>query len=417
MYIRTGLSHAFKLNRLGIIKSINEQSKPSKSLNQEIPEKHGEIIRKKNCFTYNVGVDLLCRFAVEIGVFTKMGFFTKEFEEIDAKASLSKRDNGGFIKLGRKDIHPRVEEIMTKNEPHDEEAEDDENTEEEVQENKHEEVENLDAEVDREEDILDDEREDGVENETEEKDSDEAREVLYKADDASSAVTHDTRIETIQNVNERVNNSNERPGNTLEQETKETYSVEGGELAKSENPSNESTLDDLLNGSPPNSTLIEVSNSNIDTRNSTTEVTTRNPNLSLQNVTRSESGLNQGSEFPTIALEQAKNSTLDSNSIGDAKSKSNFEEFSNSSALVKIAKSEGSVEVGNETNSATEKNEKLDLIDGTDEVLESPVTENLEETQADNVDLSDSEKNVRMDLDTLPEIQTEGTNSEDIEAE
>ncbi|KAL0412640.1 UNVERIFIED_CONTAM: hypothetical protein Sradi_1465700 [Sesamum radiatum] len=419
----------------------------------------------------------------------------KEFDENDAKASLSIRSNGGFIKLGRKDVHPRGEETMTKNEQHDEAVEEEETSEEDVDESKHEEgrpedkkveeeedeideheLEKLDIEVDRGEDFVDDEeRGDVVENETERKNLDDANDQIekessaedadrdehdrsmhearvepYKADDASSAVTHDTHTETAEHEDEHVGNSNEeqeKRGSTVEEtnngEIRKQLEVEGGEMAKDDNPTNittsgqkENTFEKSENGLSPNNTLTQVSNDNLEISNNSTEVTTQNPDLSLQNVTKSddkgivdEGAPTEGSNLQSIPLKEANNSTLDveknpsgSNSTSHSESKgaeSNFREFSNpynntdSSASIKIARSEVSAEAGINTGSTTEKNEgteakRSDTSDGADEVLESAISENPGEVQADPIDLSDSsnsleETDVRTDLDTLPD--------------
>ncbi|KAI3445856.1 hypothetical protein Pfo_002521 [Paulownia fortunei] len=438
----------------------------------------------------------------------------KEFDESDAKALLQRVSSGEFTKLGRKDIHHRAEGMVSKNEKHDEPAEEEETTGEEVEDIKHEEdepedknvegkddegmgggddeideheKEKSDAEVDREEDLVDDERREGSdENETQEtyseddhgqmekessaEDTDhdgddrsthEAREEHYKADDASSAVTHDTEIATTENENEHVEKPNEHPENILEEENKENNSeetnkgenrkdleVEGGEMARDDHQSNVTTsetkidmLDNSENGSSPNNTIMEGSNDHLAT-NSSPEVVTENHDLSSQDVTESEPELDrgqgiltegtsiEGSDLQTIASEQANNSTsnvdsnrFDSNSAGSAETKdaeSRTVEFSissnnstESSASENITRSEASVEAGNNTESSLEKNDKI---------LESTATENPEEVQHDTIDISDTsnsmeEKDVRVDLDTLPEIQTEGTNSEDAAAE
>lgn len=461
----------------------------------------------------------------------------KEFDESDAKALLQRASSDEFLKLGRKDIHSQVEGSITKNENHDEPSEEEETTVEEVEENKHEEEEpedkkvegreddgmgggddetdeneqeKSDAEVDREQDLVDgeeredgDEKEDGDENETQETDSEdghgqmekestvedtdhdgdnksthEAREEHYKADDASSAVTHDTQIMTTENENEHVENSNEHPENALEEENKESNSeetsesqdrkdleVEGGEIARDGHQSNVTTsetkldmLDNSENGSSPNNTVTEGSNDHL-ASNSTIEVTIENHDLPSENVTESEPELDhgqgiltegtsaEGSDLRTIDSERANNSILnvdstrfDSNSMGSAETKdaeSLSEEFSNnsnlsnnstlSSASENIPLPEASMEAGNNTESSLEKNDevegvKSDTSDGTDESLETTLTENPEEVQQDAIDISDTsnsmeEKDGRVDLDTLPEIQTEGTNDEDVAAE
>ncbi|KAH6793501.1 myb-like protein X [Perilla frutescens var. hirtella] len=449
----------------------------------------------------------------------------KEFDETDAKTSLQKTSSDELVKLGRKDIRGRVDETDSKNEIQDEPSEEEETIGEEVDEHKHDEdeqdkkveereddeaggrddeteeheQEKSDAEIDREQGLVDgEEREDGEENETHETDSEdghgqmekestvddtdhdaddrsahEAREEHYKADDASSAVTHDAQIVT-ENENEHVENSDERPGNILEEEKKENNSeetfesenrkyleVEGSEAARDGHQSNDTTSaaeEDMShnseNGSTPNDAVTEGSNDHL-MRNSTTDVTIENNDLPSDNSTESKPELGhdqgnategtstEGSDVPTVDPEQASNSILnvgtthlDSNSTGSGKTidaGSQFEEFSDSSnnstdsSASENSSLEASNEEGNTTESSPEKNneldgEKSDTSDGTDESLESTSTDNPEEFQEDTIDISDTsngmlEKDVRTDLDTLPEIQTEGSNSEDVAAE
>ncbi|OVA20459.1 hypothetical protein BVC80_1063g4 [Macleaya cordata] len=176
----------------------------------------------------------------------------KAFEESNAKL-LEKMESGHeIIKLGRKDLHPRVEESISENEGHNEEEEIEEQEEnkhdEEEDENKHEEVEDEgeeskpeenedegrgggDDEVDehdreraeeeakREEGFVDEEDKESEEKENEEKEdqiedqdhdrnTQEAREEQYKGDDASSAVVRDTQgmnTETESGVGEKSN--------------------------------------------------------------------------------------------------------------------------------------------------------------------------------------------------------------------
>ncbi|KAI5661230.1 hypothetical protein M9H77_20553 [Catharanthus roseus] len=184
----------------------------------------------------------------------------KEFDESDAKISIREQTSNEALKLGRKDLLPKVDEAATTSRKQDEEAEEESVGEEE--ENKHEEEEQqdqkfedkedegkgvgdeelddreqekFDAEGDREEEVTEEEKdkEEGDEKEKDSGDTDghlenessledheddddgtaksthEAREEHYKADDASSAVTHETQIVADENVNEDSENSNE----------------------------------------------------------------------------------------------------------------------------------------------------------------------------------------------------------------
>ncbi|KAL3814341.1 hypothetical protein ACJIZ3_015609 [Penstemon smallii] len=396
----------------------------------------------------------------------------KEFDESDAKTSLHEQE---FLKLGRKDINPRLDKTNNKIEKHDEAPEEDEEeiTEEKEEDNKNEgpedkkivETEGGENEIDEheqentEEEFVDDEKEsdDSNENEPEEKDSEdavgqtekeipvkhtdqesndreihEAREENYKADDASSAVTHDTQTtatEVVENSNEHLENKENNSEETNGSEIRRESEGEEGENAKDENRSNVTTIEikeNTLENSSLNDTETNGSHDHLVASNNSTEFASENHESSLQNMTESESN------SETISLEHANNSTLDvdnkhfdSNSTISTETKDaelSFEDFSTvsnntkSSASGKFTK-EASVDADNNTESSEEENS--DIGDGVrDEVLASETTVDPEEVLHESTDLSDSsnsleEKDVRTDLDTLPEIQTEGTNSED----
>lgn len=384
----------------------------------------------------------------------------KEFDESDAKAV----SGDELIRLGRKDIQTRVDGTLNKDDDsHDEPSDEEEVNGEEVEENKHEEDEVEDKKVDVKEDDDDEtdeheqeksdaedgeEREDGDENETQNTESEDghsqvekesiaegtdhdgddgethgAREEHYKADDASSAVTHD---------NEHVENSNQQPENNLEAESKENENrkeleVEGGRASNvTTGESKEDLLDNLTNVSSPNNTVTQESNDHLMSN------TTVDHGLPSENVTQTkpELGNAQGnltesvSESQTIDLDRSNNSIsnvegtqLDSNSTISATKE--FPNSSNNSASENIPSPESSMEAGNNTETLLENNneiegEKSDTSDGTDDNLET--TENTEEVQQDAIDISDTsmeEKHVRTDLETLPEMQTEGSNDDD----
>ncbi|XP_073047623.1 uncharacterized protein [Primulina eburnea] len=406
----------------------------------------------------------------------------KEFDESDVKASITRGGSDGFIRLGRKDIRPQEEDAITKNEQHDEEAEKEEETTGLVDENKHEEdeledkkvedtenekveggddeiedhgQEKLDPEVDREEDFVDGEKErdgdDENENKNEEKDSEdgqvekessiekgdrdgddtsihEAREEHYKADDASSAVTHDTQVETTETENQNDENINEQPDNILEETNmgeKRIKLEEGGEMVLDEKHSNvtigedkENVVEDSENGSSLITTVREVSDDNLKTGNSSREISTK---------TRDQEILSEGASFErlnlqSIDVEQANNSifVMDDGHIASNSTNPNDTKDEESSTLK-------SSEMSNNTDSSTETNDvidaqKSDADDGASEILESENTENSEEIQQYSIDVSDSshsleETDARLDPDTLPEIQTEGSNTEDAASE
>ncbi|GFP88671.1 hypothetical protein PHJA_001010800 [Phtheirospermum japonicum] len=328
----------------------------------------------------------------------------REFEESDAKASLGIKnsDEEKPINLGRKGALPRDGETISKNDKkpivEDEtvEEEEDETKPEEEDETKPEEEDNNkpeedepeeknvehDAEVDREEDSADENEnqevglEDGhgqteIEGSSdgdENKSVNEAREEHYKADDASSAVTHDNT------ENENVNEEDKKENKTEETDKSK---VTTGETKVD-------VLDGSENGLLPNNTVIEGSDRDLMSNNST-----------------------------EVKIETGAN-VLDSNSTETAETKDDelrSEDLSNSSNN----NNNSTESLSSEKNDEIE-NEKSDTSDGTYGNAEITGTENPEEEiQQDGIDVSDTleEKHVRTDLDTLPEIQTEGTNSED----
>lgn len=413
-----------------------------------------------------------------------------EFDEADAKSSVQ-TSSDELIKLGRKDIRTRVEDTDSKNEIHDEISEEEETTEE-VEEDKHgeedledkkveereddeaggrddereeHEEEKSDPEIDREQSFVEnEEREDSDETETQETDSEdghgqkeketgvddsdhdandmsahEAREEHYKADDASSAVTHD---------NDHVENSNEHPGNVIGEEAKEnnneeTYEsedrkdleVDGSEAARDGQQSNVTATaikNDVLhnseNDSTPNKETMEESDDHLMSSTKITEVTVEDNELPSENATESKPELGNGQENVTEVTSTEGNANSSILNVDSTHSDTNSTLSSETKDAESLSEelSDSSNE-GNTTESSSEKNnefgdEKSDTSVGTDESLETTLTDNPEEIQEDAIDISDTsnsleEKDIRTDLDTLPEIQTEGTNSEDVAAE
>ncbi|KAL2512046.1 RNA polymerase-associated protein LEO1 [Abeliophyllum distichum] len=385
----------------------------------------------------------------------------KEFDQSN-KTSLRGGVSNEILKLGRKDIHEKEEETVAKNEKHEKEETTFEEEEEEIEEEQEDkteekeeegagggndqidesEEEKSDAEVDRGEDFIDDEKErdEGDENESEEgnsednngqiekgislEDSDddgddrninEAREKNYKADDASSAVTHDAEILADENENGSLGNLNVlAESDVLEVEKKETdteeinfgenkieVEAESGEMVKRENQSNvttnetkENVIDKSESGLISNTTVTKGSDDHIETINNSTKVKTDGHDLSLLNGREIVLGLNQGRDD---VADNNHNSTTETE---DAKSNhSQFPNSSNntdSSASEKILKLEVSVEAGNTTGSLTRKNDASEAqksntteeSGGTGDVLDLR-TENYKNVQHDPIDSSD----------------------------
>uniref|UniRef100_A0A5B6ZHZ2 Myb-like protein X n=1 Tax=Davidia involucrata TaxID=16924 RepID=A0A5B6ZHZ2_DAVIN len=210
-----------------------------------------------------------------------------------------------------------------------------------------------------------------------------------------------------------------------------------------------------------NSRETTEANNQPEVSNNSMEVSTETQDLSLQNgretisdptqaenATVGETTSGEDSSLQTIALEQANNSNIasvnnqsDFNltiSLNNENAEATTGESSNSSTNLesvvseKVTRSNASAEAEDNTGSSTteenidatqnEKSETSNERDGTNESLDSSTTENLDEIQHDPIDSSDSsipleEKEVRIDLDTLPEIRTEGSNNEDAAAE
>ncbi|CAI9786259.1 unnamed protein product [Fraxinus pennsylvanica] len=420
----------------------------------------------------------------------------KEFDQSE-ETSLSGGASNEMLKLGRKDIHEKEEETVVKNEKHEaeettgEEEEDEEEIEEEREDKKTEENEDegigggddqideseeekSEADIDQGDDFIDDEKErdEGDENESEDGDSEdnngqvekgnpleesdddrdyrsthEAREENYKADDASSAVTHDSEILTDENENGSLGNLNvrteknilevEKEENNTEQinlgEDKTEVEAESNEIAKREKQSNvitnktkENVMDNSESGLFSNTTVTEGSIDHIETINNSTQVSTDGHDLSLLNGREIVVGLNRG------LVDDGNHSHY--SKTGTENAKSNLNEFPNSSSKTEsasenILKSEASVEAGNTTGSLTVKNDATEAkkskiseeSGGTDDVLDSR-SKNYKNVQHDPIDSSDlyipiEEKVIRIHLDTIPDIQTEGTKSEGATAE
>ncbi|GER43293.1 pinin [Striga asiatica] len=402
----------------------------------------------------------------------------REFEELDSKSSLqTKSNNDEILKLGRKDIaRLKDEDIIEEDEeskPEDDEPEEKIKTNNEQDNMDDHEQENPDdAEVDnKEEDSADEEIEsrevetegDSVvgenENENESESDDkimhEAREEQYKADDASSAVTHDARMATensnehVENVLEEnsIGNGNKTEETNEEDKIREDLDVGGGETGAFDQKSNitnsEANVDVLneseLNHAPPNDTVVEEGfNRNLTGNGSAEVITTERHELALEGTNNSSiSNDNSTSNSESKDAEPQSNDGISNNLTGSGETKDGelqSEDFSNSAvndndnnteALLpgQNATLEASVVAENRTeNSNSIEPEKEDMSDGSYENSESTGNDNPnEEIQQDGVDLSESddlagsveEKEVRTDLETLPEIQTEGTNNDD----
>lgn len=428
----------------------------------------------------------------------------KEFDENDAKITQTVKRDNEILKFGRKDLNPQVKETSKENEKHDEDAEeetggeeDDDKTETKEDEGKGGGDDELDendqgktySELDHEEEFLDEEkaREEGDDKEIEEKDIEdidsrtennnsvdghdhdggttnthEAREEQYKADDASSAVTHDGQTISTENDSGSVENQvniveNENKGNNTEErntgqnttdlavhegETSEngtsTVNEEKGSEVYNSTSQGSSSLNSIITSESNDQSKLSSDSNGLSLPNGT-EIIISDPSHT-QNVT--EGASTEGSNFQTVTLEQADDSSkaLDNSqfhpnsttSIATENVEANPLDSSNSSTNLQFVASEhtvqsnvsadetkdGSESTIIEANTNTVQNGKADSNGGTDgtyESSDSTNTENADELQHDTTDSSIplEDKEDHIDLDTLPDIRTEGSNSEE----
>lgn len=251
----------------------------------------------------------------------------KGFDESDVEVSLASGHGNILVKLGRKGIHSRVEEMTG------EDVEGDNHVEEDgVEDKKDEENESAgmdggdetfdDAEVDRENSVVGkNEGEEGDDNGSiEENDSEdindqmekessveetdhdgddtsshEVREEHYKADDASSAVSHDTRMEGMENENEHEENENEKvedilehgleentSGETDEGEKRKELKVEVGEMVEDDTESNVTNNESEESEGTEN--LEEIQQDSIDLSDSSEEKDTEDVGMDLDTL-------------------------------------------------------------------------------------------------------------------------------------
>lgn len=229
--------------------------------------------------------------------------------------------------------------------------------------------------------------------------------------------------ELAENISEQENKGH-RSDETGTAEKREGLGLEGGEIetAVVNNPSNVTTsetkeiaVDNSGNGSSSNTTETQELEDNLGKSNITAEVATE---IRAQNVIQNESELKSSQNNATLDVEN-KHSDSNSTDLETKDSETNFGNLSNSSNSTEtLISGESSTE-----ESPVEENDDVDAekLD-TEDVLESELNENPEEIQHDSIDEPDSSdtlemKDVRTDLETLPEIQTEGTNSEDAASE
>jgi hypothetical protein len=397
----------------------------------------------------------------------------EQTEEAEIEETEDKGRQGGDDEVDERDQEKiegeadRDEEFMDEEKEREDEGEETESQGNEGEDNEGEEKENQGNE--------DEDREVQAGNETQSEDQDhdgggknshEAREEQYKADDASSAVTHDTQIISTEPEKEGLEKSNENlAANDLQQDK---YSISGNPLDVNEDKINstsqpeqaenghplnvttgekqndEITLTKSEDESPNNTTVTVLSNDRLVPSNKSMEVSSEagdnqaGANLevsgsSQQNGTWNASDSNQirnttidgrvtgdVSNIQTTQLEQVNNGMV-YNSIDSSNSSSN----SDSGVSDKIIKPELTVAedvnsgLSSRTNESTEAthDESSDTKNesgGTDENTNSSNMNEAEDAILhDPIDSSigQDEREARIDLGTLPETGTGGVNS------
>ncbi|XP_050210103.1 uncharacterized protein LOC126660581 isoform X2 [Mercurialis annua] len=410
----------------------------------------------------------------------------------------------------------REEEEREKNEgnkPEDEEQEEEETKSEETEEegrgggddeiDEHDQ-EKTEGEVDR-EDFVDDEKErilEGDEKEstndegenkeslidneasTEDRDHDggvqhdhEAREVNYRADDASSAVTHDTPAISMDlekgssdssDVNSVLNNSEleMNSDNHSGDQNNSTLPLKDGESDPSLNVTHgEDKGDEIINSEklPNNATTdsqfniqIEASNDTMnvnaeggsnpaDGSNESSGTTEKNETVETYDSNKSQN-VTSGGDGETLSLKTTESEQVNNAVTSDGKeliSNSNISDINaNSDSLFgdsnngsdTTVKPEVTAEVEVNTDSSSAKNETTDASQNENLIIESKSGETDESTDSsatdgdgtevvhDPIDTSDSsigqdEKEARIDLGTLPDNNSEAVNSRDAATE
>lgn len=431
------------------------------------------------------------------------------FDEDNAGMSVKMHVSDEVFTFGRKDIQPRLGKEALKNDKVDEEVEEEETVAEEVNKNEEEEQEEdnkneekeyeakggddegdegdeekSETEVELEDFFVDGEkeREEGDDKEAEEMDLEdmergrkgnmsslqeherdggssrnthEAREENYRADDASSAVTHETGPET------GVDSSNENTETKVAEEVSDKSNTttgiksEKGEMGQNgiltnvtvkEDTGSETGLDKLEGSSLLNSTVTAESSNLPEVSNNSTEGSLKSNNLLLPNGTEMKPDVTEP-QNATIALvtendsdttsnnDQTNSNLVISGNTGNADAAVTGE-FPNSSTTTtsdtasseKVIASNSSVQVEGhsglsttEENADTTQNEKSETSDGTNQSRESSESGNAVAAQHDPIDSTDSsvaldEKDVQLG-GSLQEIRAEGTKNGDAAAQ
>lgn len=359
----------------------------------------------------------------------------REFDD-SAKVSLAAEQKVGVVKLGRKYLNPQMKDKVTKASKQDDDEEEETAVEEE--DNKHEEVEEqddnkidekeeeedideergdgeeiddheqekFDADNDQEVDFVDDEkeRENVDEQKLEEEDAEdnkgqtekdnasrehykkggditntrEAREENYKADDASSAVSHDTQIASTDDQT-RI-----RRKSTLQAEVSELnhpVKTEGGETAKDGSYLAAIATSNATKGpnnlkNISNSTAVRIESGDVDTKEGDKNARKDSKFQSIDNKLEVNSTLLGSNDRHNLSFTINKDPSLEESKKSDGTNSSFSKILSNSANVsgkseeafdeTKDNKADGNIEKIDESNFETSDDSEVDLIDSSD---------------------------------------------------
>ncbi|GAB2219384.1 hypothetical protein Droror1_Dr00007019 [Drosera rotundifolia] len=396
----------------------------------------------------------------------------REFDEKEAKLVADMERAGEIMKFGRKDLsrldnaakHEKLVEDNEENEGEEDEGkpeEEEQDPEETKVDDREEDEDDLlrggsndvdehdlekteaEAEAERDEEFMDEEKEreeaidekaeeatneakgnSSIESAVEEQDHDGAsqsnREELYKADDASSEVAHDTHTS---------NPDRSDTSGTLEQTDEGKASEEGtpsNATAAEEQNHKTANWTKLETGSHPKSTILMESNDLAEDQNKTIAASSETTSAMLINGTEATS--NTSSRQNLIAetqvigddtlfvsgknLSGTANTTEHVNAGGDellsSSNNTTIEAKTTAGTLTTDGSEEGDAEIHEKS--------KTDVTNGSSE--SQPANENAEAGLQDPIDASDSsitdeDKEARMDLSTLPDIRDNVGNTDE----
>nr|GEX43854.1 myb-like protein X [Tanacetum cinerariifolium] len=330
----------------------------------------------------------------------------KEFDASDNKVSLSSLTRSGeeIAKLGRKDLQPKLEK--TGNVGQEEEDEQEENKGEDEEQDEHDD--NKHEEEEQDEDKIEEEKDDGRDDEIDENEQEkpdveiDREEVDVGGEEKETEESDEKENENIseekdvqsQTENEVSSDDHNEDGDTehTHEAREENYKADDASSAVTHTGRTLGTENEIKNGTivALSENVGQTAENGTSTSSNTTVIQENNPEPLISDVS------------PTSSIDSSENGPPADTTLITSQSTEtqNIREFNESSS------DPSKTELETETNNITE---------GTEETIDP------DEVQHDTIDSTDlphlEEKDVRTDLDTLPDIETEGGNNEDTAAE